>query len=133
MLSAGVFSCTPGDPPRDEPPSPTVEPTEPAPDDPAVPATYDRLLAKARADGQVAVIVSLRLDSTPAAKNAYSKAIAEAIERMHDELERFGFQPGHAYKTRPMFAAQVDVAALRYLIESDAVDQISEDALEHPE
>lgn len=136
----GLSACTSDDPARDDGPTPTAEPTgpstpddTPAPDDTAVPKKYAKLLARARAEGEVPVIVSLKLDSTPAADRARQRAIAEAIQDMYDQLERFDFQEGHTFKLYPMFAARVDEAVLRYLIESSDVKNVSEDALNKPE
>jgi hypothetical protein len=139
-LSAAGAGCTGGTPPDDPtaPPSSaetrvTTSASPTTTGNPSPGEDEQALLDKARADGQVKVLVRLKLPRTPARGAAREQAIADAQDQLQAELEPLGVQIDRRFERIPLVALSANEAALRQLFESNLVDSVDEDAVNRPQ
>jgi len=97
------------------------------------------LLAAARRDGSVSVIVTLRMAFTPQGDlpdqqsvTRQHRAIRSAQTALLHELEPYDSHMETRYTATPQLALQVDAAALRHLAASARVKTIQQNKLDAP-
>jgi hypothetical protein len=133
-LAAGLVllcaSCTGGDPSDDPTGSPSAQTTSASPrqTSPGRSPSSDEqaLLDKVRTEGQLSIIVTLKLPQTPAGDAERKKAIADAQDQLLVQLEPLDVEVQTRFELTPQLTLTVDEAALRYLLESPLVDRVHE-------
>jgi subtilisin family serine protease len=119
--------------PRDDPALGPIDTTGDRPD----PKQLDELIAKARENKRVGVIVGLRLRFVPEglldddAAAAQRKEIASLQEQVLERLERESYDVLYKYETVPYLAVNASSAALETLASSEAVASLVEDEADH--
>ncbi len=91
------------------------------------------MLGKVRADGQLTVLVTLKLPQTPAGSAERKKAIADAQDQLLAELEPHGVQVKTRFELYPLLTLRVNEEILRHLQESPLVDRLHENELNEPQ
>jgi hypothetical protein len=133
-LAAGLAllctSCT-GDDPADDPASSASTPSTSASPrqtsaGPSTSSEEQAMLDKVRAEGELTVLVTLKLPQTPAGKAEEKKAIADAQDQLLVELEPLGVQVQTRFELYPLLTLKVNEAILRHLQESPLVDRVHE-------
>lgn len=132
VLCAGCTGSSPPDdptgPPTSQSTTATATPT-PSPTSTADPADDEQaLLDKAKTDGQVKVLVRLKLPPGTA-KAAREQAIADAQDQLQAELQPLGVKVEQRFKHSPLVALSANEATLRQLFESDLVDGVEENSV----
>ncbi|GAB3948180.1 hypothetical protein GCM10029976_078810 [Kribbella albertanoniae] len=91
------------------------------------------MLDKARAEGQLTVLVTLRLRQTPAGRAESKKAIADAQDQLLAQLKPLEVQVQTRFELYPLLTLRVNEATLRHLQESPLVDRLHENELHKPQ
>lgn len=90
-------------------------------------AKEQALLDKVRAEGQLSVIVTLKVPKTPAGDTERDKkAIAEAQDRLLVQVEPLGVEVQTRFERFPLLTLRVDEADMRHLLESPLVEHVNE-------
>jgi hypothetical protein len=130
-------SCT-GDNPPDDPTSSASAPSTPASPRQtsagrSTSSEEQALLDKVRAEGQLTVLVTLKLPQTPAGKAERKNAIADAQDQLLVQLEPLGVQVKTRFELYPLLTLRVNETILRHLQESPLVDRVHENKLNKPQ
>jgi hypothetical protein len=97
-------------------------------------AAYEKLLSKARTNGTVRIVVTLRMDfqaegnlPNSQAVQVQRQSIAALQNAVLERLAPYGVSSLRRYKYIPSLAMEVDAQALKVLIEAPEVASIAED------